>query len=119
MTDDQVAAIKSAATALNADVYYVSGAIAAPRMSTSGRKPNGRADATDAFSSSPPVVATRMPPTEYQRLQKEILEKRRAKTRERVRRVMKRIERAPSPFQRARTRPIDPARHLNDLRTGD
>ncbi len=48
MTDDQVAAIKSAATALNADVYYVSGAIAAPRMSTSGRKPNGRADATTA-----------------------------------------------------------------------
>lgn len=31
---------------------------------------------------------------EYQRLQKEILEKRRAKTRERVRRVMKRMERA-------------------------
>jgi len=56
---------------------------------------------------------------EYRRLQKEILEKRRAKTRERVRRVMKRMERAPSPFQRVRTRPIDPARQLDDFRTDD
>ncbi len=56
---------------------------------------------------------------EYQRLQREILEKRRAKTRERVRRVRKRMERAPSPFRRARKRPNDPARDLNDLRTDD
>lgn len=54
---------------------------------------------------------------EYQRLRKEILEKRRAKMRERIRRVMKRMERAPNQLRRARTRPIDPARHLNDFRT--
>ena len=52
---------------------------------------------------------------EYQRLQKENLEKRRVKTRERIRRVMKRMERAPSPFRRTRTSPIEGARQLNDF----
>ncbi len=54
---------------------------------------------------------------EYQRLQQEILAKRAEKAGERVRRVMKRMDRAPSPFRRARTRPTDPVRDLNDLRT--
>lgn len=56
---------------------------------------------------------------ECQRLQREILEKRAVKVGERVRRVMKRMDRAPSPFRRARTRPTDPVRDLNDLRTDD
>lgn len=46
---------------------------------------------------------------EYQRLQREILAKRAAKAGERVRRVMKGMDRAPSLFRGARTRPIDPA----------
>ena len=54
---------------------------------------------------------------ECQRLQQEILEKRAVKAGELVRRVMKRMDRAPSPFRRDRTRPIDPVSDLNDLRT--
>ncbi len=46
---------------------------------------------------------------EYQRLQREILEKRAAEAGKRVRRVMKRMDRAPSLFRGARTRPINPA----------
>lgn len=56
---------------------------------------------------------------EHRRLQQEILEKRAAKAGELVRGVMKRMDRAPSPFRKTRPQPIDPARHLNDFRTAD
>lgn len=54
---------------------------------------------------------------EYQRLQQEIQKKRRAKTREFVRRVSKRMERSPSPFRAAHPQPTEPAHDLPEFRT--
>ena len=56
---------------------------------------------------------------EYQRLQEEILKKRAAKAEELVRGVMRRMDRAPNPFRRARPRPIDRVRDLPEFRPGD
>lgn len=49
---------------------------------------------------------------DYQRIQKEILAKRRSKTQEYVRRVMKRMDRLPRPMRASHPRPTDPERQL-------
>lgn len=55
----------------------------------------------------------------YSRIQQEILEKRAAKTREYVRRVMKRVERSAHPILAASPRPTDPVQQLPAFHTED
>ena len=56
---------------------------------------------------------------EYRRIQREILAKRRLKTQEYVRRVMKRMDRSARPISVPRARPTDPSRELSAILTED
>ena len=64
-----------------------------------------------------PTFTQRSQMEDYRRIQKEILEMRRSKTQEYVRRVMKRMERPARPILVARPRPTDPAYRLPTFRT--
>ena len=64
-----------------------------------------------------PTLTQRKQMQDYRQIQKEILDKRRSKTQEYVRRVMKRMDRPVRPISVAHTRATDPSHQLPTLQT--